>query len=369
MPLEVFISYAHKDRKLRDELAEHLSNLRNQQVIKDWFDGDIVEGTEWESQILTHLYTAQVILLLISASFLASKFCYSTELTEAIARHDAGQASVIPIILRPVDWRGTPFAKLQALPANGKPVSQWRSHDEAFTNVVQGIRRAIEGLQNMTLPQPSDALDASDTASVSAIIDEWVRYADLDNWEKWSQRIFSFDQPALSVARANELESLKSWLFSRIWPPSYPELEEAFKNFLLVLNDFLKTFHEHSVEWGDLFITRKFYQIQEWDPTLYNKLGNQYDFHVDLVKDLFLELTRAANYICDKVRQFIDPTFLLREGLLIVSSGPTMNLTWELLRTQYKDEERTAFPYPGLEQFKKDRANRDVHFGKGDNRN
>jgi hypothetical protein len=155
MPLEVFISYAHKDRKLRDELAEHLSNLRNQQVIKDWFDGDIVEGTEWEPQILTHLHTAQIILLLISASFLASKFCYSTELTEAIARHDSGQACVIPIILRPVDWSGTPFAKLQALPAYGKPVSQWRSHDEAFTDIVRGIRRAIENLKTKTPLDPS----------------------------------------------------------------------------------------------------------------------------------------------------------------------------------------------------------------------
>lgn len=154
MPLDVFISYAHKDRKLRDELAEHLSNLRNQQVIQDWYDGDIVEGTEWESQILQHLHSAQIILLLISSSFLASKFCYSTELTEAIARHDAGQARVIPIILRQVDWSGTPFSKLQVLPAYGKPVNQWRSHDEAFTDIVRGIRRSIEDLHRRILPHP-----------------------------------------------------------------------------------------------------------------------------------------------------------------------------------------------------------------------
>ena len=29
MPFEVFISYSHKDKTLRDELAKHLSNLRN----------------------------------------------------------------------------------------------------------------------------------------------------------------------------------------------------------------------------------------------------------------------------------------------------------------------------------------------------
>jgi len=154
MALEVFISYSHKDRKLRDELANHLSNLRNQNLITDWFDGDIVAGSEWEPQIYDHLHTAQIILLLISANFLASKFCYSTELTRAIARHDAGKARVIPIILRPLDWKGTPFAQLKALPDDGKPVTQWRSRDEAFANVARDIRRAIEDWQARSMPNP-----------------------------------------------------------------------------------------------------------------------------------------------------------------------------------------------------------------------
>ena len=154
MPLDVFISYSHHDRKLRDELAVHLSNLRNQMVIKDWFDGDIVEGTEWEPQILARLQSAQILLLLISAQFLASKFCYSTEMTQAIARHDAGEARVIPIILRPVDWKGTPFAKLQALPTGAKPVTRWSTHDDAFLDIVQGIRRAIEDLQTRAVLNP-----------------------------------------------------------------------------------------------------------------------------------------------------------------------------------------------------------------------
>src|SRR5258708_10840381 len=144
MPYNVFISYAHKDRRFRDEMAAHLSNLRNQNLINDWFDGDIIAGTEWEQQILEHLQTSQIILLLISVDFLASKFCYSTELKLAIARHDANQARVIPIILRPVDWKDAPFAKLLPLPTDGKPVSKWPTHDDAFANVAKGIRRVIE---------------------------------------------------------------------------------------------------------------------------------------------------------------------------------------------------------------------------------
>src|SRR5713226_2185013 len=115
MAFDIFISYAHKDENFRDELKTHLSNLRNQKIINDWYDGDIHPGTEWEPQILAHLNTAQIILLLISADFMASKFCHGVELQRAIERHDAHQARLIPIILRPVDWEDAPFSKLQIL--------------------------------------------------------------------------------------------------------------------------------------------------------------------------------------------------------------------------------------------------------------
>ena len=87
MPFSVFISYAHRDRAFCQELETHLSNLRRQNVIASWYDGDISPGTEWNSQIIEHLNTDHIILLLISADFMASDFCYSIEMTQAIARH------------------------------------------------------------------------------------------------------------------------------------------------------------------------------------------------------------------------------------------------------------------------------------------
>jgi hypothetical protein len=155
MPFSVFISYAHQDQALREELEKHLSNLRRQNVIASWYDGDISPGSEWESQIIEHLNSDQIVLLLISADFIASDFCYSIEMTQAIARHDDNQARVIPIILRPTDWQGAPFAKLQVLPTGGKAVTRWPTHDDAFEDVVKGIRKAIEDLEKKgTLPNP-----------------------------------------------------------------------------------------------------------------------------------------------------------------------------------------------------------------------
>ncbi len=154
MAFDIFISYSHKDKKFREELETHLSNLRRQNIINDWHDGDILPGSEWEPQIQEHLNTAQIILLLISSDFIASDFCYSTELQQAIARHNAHQACVLPIILRPVDWDGAPFSKIQALPTYGKPVSTWKNRDEAFKDIIQGIRRAIQDLARSTPPNP-----------------------------------------------------------------------------------------------------------------------------------------------------------------------------------------------------------------------
>ena len=118
--------------------------LKRERVISGWHDRKIKPGTEWKGQIDAHLESAQIVLLLISADFLASDYCYDIEMDRALARYDAGEAQVIPIILRPCDWPYSRFGKLQALPRDGKPVSAWPTHDQAFNEVARGIRRVVE---------------------------------------------------------------------------------------------------------------------------------------------------------------------------------------------------------------------------------
>jgi hypothetical protein len=140
-PIAVFYSYSHKDEELRERLETHLKLLKRQGIIQDRHDRRISAGTEWEGQINQHLESAQLILLLISADFLASDYCYDKEMQRALARHEAGEARVIPIMLRSVELTGAPFSKLQALPQDAKPVDTWPNQDAAFTNIAQGIRR------------------------------------------------------------------------------------------------------------------------------------------------------------------------------------------------------------------------------------
>jgi TIR domain len=147
MPYDVFISYAHEDRLLLNKLTKHLSTLQRQKIISTWYDTNISPGAGWHTQLMDHLNKSQIILLLISSDFMASDFCYSIEMMRAIERNDADEARVIPIILRSTYWKDAPFAKLQALPSEAKPITKWADTDEAFLDVVKGIRRAIDDLQ------------------------------------------------------------------------------------------------------------------------------------------------------------------------------------------------------------------------------
>jgi tetratricopeptide (TPR) repeat protein len=145
-PIEVFFSYSHKDEELRDQLSNHLSTLKRKQFITAWHDRRIGAGTEWANEIDERLDAADIILLLISSDFLASDYCYDIEVKRAMERHDAGEARVIPVILRPVDWKGAPFGKLQALPRDARPVTEWPNRDQALLDIAQGIRAAAEEL-------------------------------------------------------------------------------------------------------------------------------------------------------------------------------------------------------------------------------
>lgn len=172
--IEVFVSYSHKDETLRKKLDDHLIGLKQQGVISLWHDRKIIPGREWASEIDSNLSTAHIILLLVSANFFASDYCYGIELRRALERHEAGVARVIPIIIRPVDWQNAPFAKLNALPKDGRAVTIWRNRDEAFVDVAKGIREAARELttnskSKLEYRKEVEELVRSDKGAISSI--------------------------------------------------------------------------------------------------------------------------------------------------------------------------------------------------------
>jgi len=134
-------------------LEAHLKLLEHRGLIIPWHFRKIGAGEDWEGAIDKNLAAADIVLLLISASFLASRYCYDVEMTRALRRHKAGRARVIPIILRDVVWKAAPFSTLQALPTNGKPITAWRPQDKGWADVTKGIKDAVNKWCDL-LPAP-----------------------------------------------------------------------------------------------------------------------------------------------------------------------------------------------------------------------
>ncbi|MCK6592916.1 MAG: toll/interleukin-1 receptor domain-containing protein, partial [Polyangiaceae bacterium] len=146
MPVDVFFLYSQKDEALRDELATHLAGLRRQGIIHDWHDRRIGAGDDRRAVIDAQLDAARVILLLVSADFLASDDC-EADLRRALLRQRSGEARLIPILLRACSFEEASFAALEALPRGGRAVTSWPNRDEAWREVAEGIRDVVEEIE------------------------------------------------------------------------------------------------------------------------------------------------------------------------------------------------------------------------------
>lgn len=145
--VKLFISYSHRDESLRDELISHLSLLKRQKLIETWHDRAIVPGENFDGVIDENLESADFVLLLVSADFISSMYCWEKELERSLERHESGEAIVIPLIVRPVDLQGISFGNIQSLPTDRRPVTSWPNKDEAWVDSVRGLRKAIETFQ------------------------------------------------------------------------------------------------------------------------------------------------------------------------------------------------------------------------------
>lgn len=144
---KVFFSYSHDDELYRDQLEKHLASLRHEGLIESWHDRRILAGSRLDAEIDQQINVADVILMLVSSSFLDSRYCYTIEMARALERHAAGEAHVVPVIVRACDWQSTPLGQLLAVPKDGKPITSWPNYDEAYTDVARQVRRLIQQRQ------------------------------------------------------------------------------------------------------------------------------------------------------------------------------------------------------------------------------
>ena len=154
MAIHMLLCYSPQDKRIAKKLKNHLSMLRYNGLVDIWDHADILPGAELRQETRNHFDSAQVILLLISSTFLASEYFYSVEVQATIRRHESKKTVVIPVILHPVIWQMPPLDKLLPLPDEAKAISDWKTQDKGCENVANRIREVIEQWDSRSLAGP-----------------------------------------------------------------------------------------------------------------------------------------------------------------------------------------------------------------------
>lgn len=160
MVLRAFFSYSHADEKVLERLHKHFSVLQRDGALSTWYDGEISPGAHLEGVIINELDRSDLFLALVSPDYLASRYCYEKEFQHAQKRSATGKLRIIPIIIEPCDWLPTPLSAGMALPKDGKPISEWTNANNAYLDVVNGIRRLVNEDKNSVSAPSADSEEA-----------------------------------------------------------------------------------------------------------------------------------------------------------------------------------------------------------------
>jgi hypothetical protein len=135
-PVSVMISASHRDEEWQHRLQALLDG-KGLTLVGDRLN----PGDNWREKMEAALDSAEIIVILVSADYLASTFSMEVEFTRAMERHHSGEAVVIPVLLRTCPWQQTPLRELQMLPSGAKPLAYMKEPDAGLAEVAEAIQR------------------------------------------------------------------------------------------------------------------------------------------------------------------------------------------------------------------------------------
>lgn len=153
MPKNAFISYSHIDESALERLHKHLAMLRRESALNAWTDHQIVPGDRLDDEVKHNLNRSEIFIALVSPDYLASNYCYEKEFQYALSLYKSDKIRIVPVILETCDWLSSPFKDFLVLPKDGKPISTWTNQNNAYLDVVNGLRRTIESSRPATRAQ------------------------------------------------------------------------------------------------------------------------------------------------------------------------------------------------------------------------
>lgn len=261
--INVFIAYSRKDKEFKDRIYKHLSVLERNKMIKNWYDGLISPGQEWDKKVSEALKKSKIVLLLISANFIASDYCFDRELKKALKRHKSGKSVVIPIILRKCLWKDTPIGNLQVVPKDGIPIDNpiWHNEDEGYYDVVSKIKGVAQNI--LSLDNPNAQLENN---SINKILAKGESKNLID---KLGEQILinkQLEQSNISLRKlANERQNkLRKLMLNTSWLLN----DQVSFNTLNAKLEYLKNY-----EGRDLFIYESLKKIAKKSSTILNEIN------------------------------------------------------------------------------------------------
>lgn len=142
--MKIFISYSHRDEDYINEFRKHISPLRKNEQLHDWYDRKILGGDDFQEKIDNNLNDADIICLFISHNFIASDACNKEIVDSLQLRKDKG-IRVICIILSPCAWTDVKGLKeLLAMPTDGTPISSYADNNTGWLNVYNQLKQVIK---------------------------------------------------------------------------------------------------------------------------------------------------------------------------------------------------------------------------------
>jgi hypothetical protein len=100
---------------------------------------------------------SHIFVALLSPDYLASRYCWNIEYRRAMNRRARGTMRVVAAVVRPCDWKATRAAHFKLLPRDGRPVTRWRSADDAFLDIAEGIRGVVRAVRRDMTEAPVNA--------------------------------------------------------------------------------------------------------------------------------------------------------------------------------------------------------------------
>lgn len=148
-PLNMFISYSHKDESYVDDLKKHLITLKRRNILDEWHDRELIVGDTFDSEIKDKLANADLVAFLVSVDFINSWYCYNVELQDTLQRLTNNTVRIIPIIIRHCKWQDTELSEYLAATKDGKPISKYTDPDAAWVEVIDSIENAAKKYNNL----------------------------------------------------------------------------------------------------------------------------------------------------------------------------------------------------------------------------